>query len=80
MKLEKHDEKWAGGAEVSERFKLWSPAINGIGREKMQKARNNGQVAAKRRRRPNKFEKFRGFSRSPQNIVEFSLPLRKMRL
>jgi hypothetical protein len=39
VKLEKHDEKLAGGSEWFARFKLLSGAINGIHREKGQKQR-----------------------------------------
>jgi hypothetical protein len=34
VKVEKHDEKWRGGAEDRKRFERWSEAMNGIDREK----------------------------------------------
>ncbi len=80
VKIENDDGKWAGGAEVGKRFDLWSAAMNGIGREKTRKAQDSGQVAAARGRPSSKFENFRGFSPSIQNIVVFTTPLGKMPL
>jgi hypothetical protein len=75
VKIELNDEKWAGGAEDRKRFELWSEAMNGIAREKAQKAhppslRSSGATSRRDEKQGNFFEAggrdyavIRGFSR-----------------